>query len=80
MNGPPGSRPGAGLRILVIDDDRRVQAAMTAELTAVGCHPTAIGPGELGDHDPADLWTDFDVALVDAALPTVTDGLAVITR
>jgi CheY-like chemotaxis protein len=63
---------------------------MTTELTAVGWQPTAIGPEWLPDldtdqateDDPRDgtLAGEFDVALVDVALPTVTDGLALITR
>jgi CheY-like chemotaxis protein len=94
MNRPPASTSGAGLRVLVVDDNPRVRAAMTTELTAVGWHPTALGPEWLPghtadpspdpntgpDHDPGNLTGEFDVALVDVALPTVTDGLALITR
>jgi CheY-like chemotaxis protein len=90
MNHPPDTTQGVGMRVLVIDDDPRVRAAMTAELTAVGWHPTALGPEWLRarDTDPdtrpgedhGGLAAEFDVALVDVALPSVADGLALITR
>jgi CheY-like chemotaxis protein len=66
-----------GLRVLVVDDDPRVQAAMTAELTAVGWYPTAVGPQQLPPRHT--LASQFDVALVDAAVPTVSAGQKVIT-
>jgi CheY-like chemotaxis protein len=67
-----------GLWVLVVDDDPRVRLAMGAELTAVGWHPTAIGPDQLTVTDDEGIATEFDVALVDVALPTVTAGLTAI--
>jgi CheY-like chemotaxis protein len=67
------------LWVLVVDDDPRVRLAMAAELTAVGWHPTAVGPDQLTLTDHEEQATEFDVALVDVALPTVTAGLTVIT-
>lgn len=75
-----------GPRVLVVDDDPRVRSAMTAELAAAGCRPTAAAPEDL----PNDPWDALDpeqidvalvdVALVDVALPTVADGLALIRQ
>jgi CheY-like chemotaxis protein len=78
MNPAPASHPGSGLRVLLVDDDPRVRAAMVAELTGAGWRPTAVGPRQLTEHHRADVATDFDVALVDVALPSVTEGLAMI--
>ena len=77
MNDPHLTGTTDRSRVLVIDDDPRVQAAMTAELTAVGWHPTAVGPQQLPPRQA--LASAFDVALIDVALPTVADGLTLIT-
>ena len=74
----------APLRVLVVDDDPRVRAAMTAELTAAGCRPTATGPGRFTTSTTAALQrhpaAQVDVALVDVALPTVAAGVALIEQ
>jgi DNA-binding response OmpR family regulator len=69
-----------GLRVLVVDDDPRVQAAMDVELTAAGVQATTIAPRWPPTDDDVDLAREFDVALVDVALPTVQHGIAVITE
>ena len=79
--GPDAPRP---LRVLVVDDDPRVRAAMTAELTAARCRPTTTAPNDLAS-PPAESRsprpsTGIDVALVDVALPTPASGLALIEQ
>ena len=68
-----------GLRVLVVDDDPRVRLAISAELAAAGCRPTAIGPGQLTAATDEAIRAAHDVILIDVALPTVTAGLDLIT-
>ena len=72
---PTAPRPP---RVLVVDDDARVRAALGAELTAAGCRVEALAPDDLaaGTRRPSET----DVALVDVALPAVDTGLALIRR
>jgi CheY-like chemotaxis protein len=92
MTGRPQATQQQPLRVLVVDDDARVRAAITAELIAGGCEPTTTAPEhitrrstaettdnatDLTDAAPVDV-SQVDVALVDVALPTVAAGLALI--
>ena len=64
-------------RILVVDDDPRVRAALRAELASVGCRPTAVSPNRLRQ---GERLGDLDLALVDVSPPSTARGLTVITR
>ena len=80
--GPEAPGPSQGVvRVLVVDDDPRVRAALAAELAAVGFDPTVVGPERLtadADRATGSDSAPWDVALVDVALPSVTAGLALI--
>ena len=70
------SRPCAGRRVLIVEDDPRVRSALSELLTAseglcvVGVAATA--------RDALDAGDCLDVALVDVRLPNLADGLLVI--
>jgi CheY-like chemotaxis protein len=63
------------LRVLVVDDDRRVLAALTQLLRAEGLHVT---PANSPEAARTRLDQGLDVALVDTRLPHASAGLALI--
>jgi CheY-like chemotaxis protein len=69
------ARAHGTLRVLVVDDDRRVLTALTQLLQSEGLHATAA-------NTPHAAWIQLDqapdVALVDTRLPHASAGLALI--
>jgi NtrC-family two-component system response regulator AlgB len=57
---------GAGLRILVVDDEKNIRTTMSVCLEGLGAEPVAVGTGEAALAMVA--RQSFDLAFVDLAL------------
>ena len=71
-------RPCKGRRVLIVEDDSRVRAALSELLTASGGLCVVAVAATARDALDAGDW--LDVALVDVRLPVLEDGLLVIRK
>jgi two-component system, NtrC family, response regulator HydG len=74
---PPDSKPGQGLKVLVIDDNRSHAEVMAETLERVGYDCVVAGSGSAGARQLEQ--GEFDVVLTDLKMPDL-DGLAILRK
>jgi DNA-binding NarL/FixJ family response regulator len=77
---PVAERPARDMRVLVVDDDPRVRAGLAGALAATPGLAVGASTGSARRALAVATAGKADVALVDALLPTVADGVHLVRR
>ncbi|WZP00214.1 response regulator [Isosphaeraceae bacterium EP7] len=77
----PGAAPPAGLRVLIVDDNRTTRTILEEQLSAWGCRANATDPEQCLEAmaEAARRSEPFEVVVLDRTMPGI-DGLALADR